>query len=157
MVRRRRLVRERATLTVGVVLLMSLSACTTENLDAGASRASTSASRPDPTPTTRDDENCDGSGCSDSGEFIGGATPGDISRSAEAAASAEAQPNAASEFVLVPDLVGLSPDDAKLVTEDYGLRLANGSVGPYGIVTSQTPRAGSQAPLGSSILISVSG
>lgn len=93
---------------------------------------------------------CTGSGCSDDGEFIGGATAGDVARQ-QAGRSAPAAP----ADVQVPSLVGLSPEDAAHVAEEHGLRLANGSVGSYGVVSSQTPRAGSRARPGSSILISV--
>jgi beta-lactam-binding protein with PASTA domain len=56
---------------------------------------------------------------------------------------------------MVPDLIGLSPAEAKRVAEDYGLRLFNGAVGSYGVVASQSPRAGARVSSGTSILISV--
>ncbi len=63
--------------------------------------------------------------------------------------------SSAIEYVRVPNMVGLDPNTAYDVAEDTGLRLSNGRVGSWGVVSTQTPAAGSRAKVGSGIFISI--
>ncbi len=58
-------------------------------------------------------------------------------------------------FVLVPNLLGLTPDGAADVAEVAGLHLSNGRVGGYGRVSSQSPRSGSRVRAGSYLSVAV--
>lgn len=52
--------------------------------------------------------------------------------------SYEAPGTTAVEMVRVPNLIGLDPNTAYDVAEEWGLRLSNGRIGSWGVVASQT-------------------
>ncbi|MEZ5116083.1 MAG: peptidoglycan-binding protein [Candidatus Nanopelagicales bacterium] len=59
------------------------------------------------------------------------------------------------QMVEVPNIVGLDPATAQRVLVEAGLRLGNGNIGGYGVVSSQSPAAGQAVPVGTSVMVMV--
>jgi hypothetical protein len=137
-----------------LLLLGGISSCgkdhESENLTSGGSSEQAPVSEEHLLDEAEGAGDCTGSGCSDDGEFLEQPTAGDIARQQAGGSTATG-----TELVEVPSLIGLSPADAKLLAEEHGLRIANGSIGAYGVVSSQNPREGAHVPAGSSILVSI--
>lgn len=58
-------------------------------------------------------------------------------------------------MVRVPNIIGMDPNTAAQLLAAAGLRMSNGNIGPYGVVSNQSPSAGSTVRPGSGVMVSL--
>ena len=83
----------------------------------------------------------------------GKSTPRDTSNTGVGNSDSSSSTTRDEASILVPDLTGMSPDVAMQALQAVGLTMANGNIGPYCTVSSQSPSAGSLVPAGRGVLV----